>query len=441
MPAVAPPLALPNMPSTVGASVPAGGCARAAKGGQPSGAVDGAFDALLIQAGNDDCNVAPARELPVAAEDNPLVDLAGCAVCTLPPTLELNITLDPDAAPTDAVAGDRPILAEGIAAPRPPTLSPTLLGLLQKDGAAHDAADQDTAPPPCPDDPRVEPVATPAPVLDAGVVLTEEVAPDAEQVAQVASPLPEAGPQRPAKADKAAPRALQRIDADLTLSEPVSSTAAASPKAVPPPADASASPPPVVRGEAGKPAIDEAPSKAAEPIASIAASATGGANPSVDAGAATSVGHATITRASAETTAQLAAQIVRKLEGQHTRFDVSLTPEGLGRVEVAVRIAQDGALSAAFNFDQPQSAADVGARAGELRQALQQAGFEVPREALSFTSGDDRRSGGSPHQQDSGRRNAPQNTGFDAFLNGEPDPFAALPSSARSLRLGLDVRV
>lgn len=144
-------------------------------------------------------------------------------------------------------------------------------------------------------------------------------------------------------------------------------------------------------------------------------------------------------RAGAETTAALAAQIVKKLDGQNTRFDVLLTPEGLGRVDVTVHIGRDGAVSAAFAFDQPQAASQLGARADELRQALQQAGFEVGRDALSFSNGD--RSGGDGRAwQD----RAPQRGAFAAlFDDGEAQPAAlsASPRYGRSLRLGVDLKV
>ncbi|MCG2662466.1 hypothetical protein, partial [Brevundimonas sp.] len=45
-----------------------------------------------------------------------------------------------------------------------------------------------------------------------------------------------------------------------------------------------------------------------------------------------------LSRATIETTAHLAAQIARKLEGRSTRFDMVLTPEDLGRVDVSLEI-------------------------------------------------------------------------------------------------------
>lgn len=101
-----------------------------------------------------------------------------------------------------------------------------------------------------------------------------------------------------------------------------------------------------------------------------------------------SVGLSTLSRATVETTAQLAAQIARKLEGRSTRFDMVLTPEDLGRVDVSLEIGKDGQLSARLAFDNPAAAADLKGRADELRRQLQEAGFQVAGDALDFSQRD-----------------------------------------------------
>lgn len=165
-----------------------------------------------------------------------------------------------------------------------------------------------------------------------------------------------------------------------------------------------------------------APGKAADAAATIAAAASPAA-----------------ARASAETTAALAAHIVKRLDGQNTRFDVLLTPEGLGRVGVTVHIGRDGAVSAAFSFDQPQAAAQVSARSEELRQSLLQAGFDVSRDAFSFSGGDR----GQERQQAFDDRQPARGAFGALFDDGSAESAApsALPTYGRSLRLGLDLRV
>jgi hypothetical protein len=96
----------------------------------------------------------------------------------------------------------------------------------------------------------------------------------------------------------------------------------------------------------------------------------------------------TTSRASIETTAQIAAQIVRKLEGRSTRFEMALTPDGLGQVDVSLDIDADGQLAARLAFDNPAAAAELRSRVDELRRQLQEAGFRVADDALSFSQRD-----------------------------------------------------
>ncbi|MNX85292.1 Flagellar hook-length control protein FliK [compost metagenome] len=92
-----------------------------------------------------------------------------------------------------------------------------------------------------------------------------------------------------------------------------------------------------------------------------------------------------LARATVETTAHLAAQILKKLEGRSTRFDMALSPEGLGRVDVSLEIDSDGRLAARLAFDNPAAATDMRARADELRRQLQDAGFQLTQDSLEFS--------------------------------------------------------
>ena len=125
-------------------------------------------------------------------------------------------------------------------------------------------------------------------------------------------------------------------------------------------------------------------------------------------------------KAGPETIAHLATQIVKKLDGRATRFDVELNPAGLGRVEVRVEIGSQGQLSAAMSFDNPQAASELRSRASELQRALEQAGFDLSG-GLSFNVADDRNRGGQGQfgqepQDASGRGRA-----FEAVLNRQGD--------------------
>lgn len=89
--------------------------------------------------------------------------------------------------------------------------------------------------------------------------------------------------------------------------------------------------------------------------------------------------------------AQISAQILRRLEGQTTRFELALTPEDLGRVDVMLEIDGDGAVTARLAFDNPAAAAELRAQADQLRRELEAAGLNVGRDGLQFAERDARR--------------------------------------------------
>ncbi|WP_235559194.1 flagellar hook-length control protein FliK [Brevundimonas sp. Leaf168] len=158
--------------------------------------------------------------------------------------------------------------------------------------------------------------------------------------------------------------------------------------------------------KAAEPAIaGAATSDSASPETTTATPAPVDAQPAQQAAASSHAqGLSTLSRATVETTAQLAAQIARKLEGRSTRFDMVLTPEDLGRVDVSLEIGKDGQLSARLAFDNPAAAADLKGRADELRRQLQEAGFQVAGDALDFSQRDPSAGGGAFERQQ--QRNA-----------------------------------
>ncbi|MCA0368202.1 MAG: flagellar hook-length control protein FliK [Proteobacteria bacterium] len=166
-------------------------------------------------------------------------------------------------------------------------------------------------------------------------------------------------------------------------------------EASPAPAPATASP-----DAAGSPA--SAPVAASEVAQAVAPQdmPTQQAAPSTDRSSLAS--H--LSRATIETTAHLAAQIARKLDGRSTRFDMVLTPEDLGRVDVSLEIGSDGQLAARLAFDNPAAAAELRGRADELRRQLQDAGFQVAGDALDFSQRDPSTGGGAFERQQ--QRNA-----------------------------------
>ncbi|WP_232464034.1 flagellar hook-length control protein FliK [Brevundimonas diminuta] len=157
--------------------------------------------------------------------------------------------------------------------------------------------------------------------------------------------------------------------------------------------------------------------------------------PSQAPGAQRDLGLSQLSRATVETTAQIAAQIIKKLDGRSTRFDMALTPEGLGRVDVSLEIESDGQVTARLAFDNPAAAADLRARADELRRQLLDAGLQLSRDDLEFAERDPSSGfGGGAFERQPDRR------AFSgaARLAAEADSVVSPPSAWTSLSLTPD---
>ena len=94
-------------------------------------------------------------------------------------------------------------------------------------------------------------------------------------------------------------------------------------------------------------------------------------------------------RATPETLAALSAQMARRLDDGITRFELELNPSELGRVDVRLEIDASGGIRAAFTFERPSSASELGRRADELQKSLESAGFNLSG-GLSFDVAGDR---------------------------------------------------
>ncbi|WP_309644647.1 flagellar hook-length control protein FliK [Phenylobacterium sp.] len=165
------------------------------------------------------------------------------------------------------------------------------------------------------------------------------------------------------------------------------------------------------------------------------------------AGAAVPPPTHTAVRGSPETVANLAAQIVKKLEGRSTRFDVELNPAGLGQVNVAVEIAANGKMTAAMSFETQHAANELRGRSADLQRALEQAGFDVSG-GLSFDVAGDRgegRSAWADQQNQQANGGAWRGRAFQAVLGTAGDAADAAAASALNLQRrtssGVDVRI
>jgi hypothetical protein len=156
--------------------------------------------------------------------------------------------------------------------------------------------------------------------------------------------------------------------------------------------------------------------------------------------AARETGVSQLSRATIEATAQIAAQILRRLEGRSTRFEMALTPDELGRVDVKLDIDSEGRLNARLAFDNPAAATDLRGRADELRRELEDAGFHLAADAFEFAERD---SGSSAFDRGQDARNGSSRAFAAASrLNDEID--VAQPPRWLALTLspsGVDMKV
>lgn len=375
--------------------------------------------------------VQPLQVQPTAA---PATD-GGDAVKTPTPAVLATIPVKPEAATLSPALAQTQTVAQAEppaipSAPPAPTLPPAPKAA--QPPAATPAASQPLV------QPAAEPKTAPPPVLAAAVLpLTETVA----------EPAPET-PAEPAPAVTAAVAATAEakpaVKTDKTEAPAPARAAAA----------ASAGPAPPVQAETAAAAASPQPGADSghdqpPPDQREAASSDQGAPDVVTApaGAPTSAAHmiqaeasATAARGAPETVARLAAQIVKKLDGKSSRFDIALDPVGLGKVDVKVEINAQGQMTAALNFDTAAAASELRNRAGELRAALEQAGFDMNNANLSFSFAGQQDNSGQAFAQRDGQR------GSARFLQALADdqPVAA-PASTSSLlgarTSGVDVRI
>ena len=138
-----------------------------------------------------------------------------------------------------------------------------------------------------------------------------------------------------------------------------------------------------------------------------------------------------------DTTVQIAAQITRKLEGRSTRFEMGLTPEGLGRVNISLDIDSGGKLTARLAFDNPLAATEMRGKADELRRELQDAGFTIANDGLEFSDRESSPGGGFDRRQGQAFAGASR-------INADADLTQPAPAAWMSLTLrprGVDMKV
>jgi flagellar hook-length control protein FliK len=88
--------------------------------------------------------------------------------------------------------------------------------------------------------------------------------------------------------------------------------------------------------------------------------------------------------AAAPAATQVAREIVRRFDGENTRFELRLDPPELGRVDVRLDVSRDHRVTAMVTADSPQALTELARHARELTQSLQSAGLELADNGLSF---------------------------------------------------------
>lgn len=375
----------------------------------------------------------PAAFSPLLAQEIPaaVTPEAEATTAETPDTL-----LAPPVAEDGQAEGEAKLAPPGLEKPREPQVT-AAADHAKPQGAppAHAAAAAAlAAPPPAP----------PTAAQSAADPLVQAEA-AASQVELPAEPTDEGEPVRPGKSETGRRNVAAQGQTQAPAAAPVDPVAdvVAPVQAAAVNTEASSEPNLAIEGKA---AATTAPRDAAEPEAPDAqghGSTTAGAQQ-----AAGPIGEAPLpVRGSPETVAQLAAQIIKKLEGRSTHFDVELNPAGLGKVNVSIEIGAQGKMTAAMSFDTPQAAAELRGRSGELQKVLEQAGFDLSGGGLSFDVAGDRGQGrGDLNQQQQQQQDAVwRGRAFQAVLEtadgaAEAAATAALYLQRRSTT-GVDVRV
>ncbi len=341
-----------------------------------------------------------------------------------------------DATPTIAVA-DQPA-ADAPAAPATPAKTAEASKSPVETSKA--AVAQASVPAPAPAAAPVAPAVTPeaAPVAAEAAVAAQIVA-EATEATEAA---PVAKPVEPAKA--AAPQQVQAQAAGAVPVETAQAVTAAASADAANTGDAGGD---AKTSNAANAVVVEASAQASAPVPAVAPPPVTTA-PAVSA--STQAAAPAPVRGSPETVAALSAEIVKKADAKTTRFDVALTPDGLGKVDVRIEIARDGALTASMRFDTAHAAQELRNKAGELRQALADAGFNVADNALSFDVSS-QNNGQNPNPffafdgwSDQGQR-AFSGRAFQAAMTAEEEivvtPSDLLPGLKTAADSGLDIRI
>lgn len=89
-------------------------------------------------------------------------------------------------------------------------------------------------------------------------------------------------------------------------------------------------------------------------------------------------------QAKAPAATQVAREIIRRFDGESTRFELRLDPPELGRVDVKLEVSRDQRVTAIVAADSPQALAEFIRHARDLEQSLNAAGLQLTENGLTF---------------------------------------------------------
>jgi flagellar hook-length control protein FliK len=414
-----------------------------------AGEFEGLLAGLARAGAGDGSRAVPEPEVEVAADKGVPTD-GTAGYLTPPPVAPLLVApvADPAELPAEAAddTADPAVLADtavsgSAAAPTTPASNPP--------ATAAAPAPAGVAPPPAEGDAGPEaalPAPAPAPA-DEAATAPEAPAATAPAAAGSSASAPAAPPPTAAPAPTPLRPLAERTSLPLEEGGTASPSAPAADGAAAPAAAGAdaASPPPAE----ARPATGSAEAAAPAPTAAAAGSdapaegpppaESGSAGSDPATAAARETAPASMSRAAVEATAQIAAQILRRLDSRTTRFEMALLPEELGRVDVKLDIDSEGRLAARLAFDNPAAAADLRGRTDELRRQLEQAGFHLADDAFEFA---DRDSGSSAFDRgEDPRRGSGRAFTAAARLNAEADAPVARWTSLSLAPAGVDLKV
>ena len=139
--------------------------------------------------------------------------------------------------------------------------------------------------------------------------------------------------------------------------------------------------------------------------------------------------------AAAPVAAQVAHEIIRRTNGDNTRFELRLDPPELGKIQVQLDVSRDHKVTAVVSADSPQALSDLSRGARDLQQALQSAGLDLADDGLSFNLSNPQNGFSQPDQSNS---NNNANPGAAQHGLGAENQSSADTSTARARPLSIE---